>query len=80
MSLPIFSAEDIPVLLGTGGGPAWTPRVISAFCGIAAGGAFGGVAELQADALKTAPPITADIEAASAARLDIAPTACLSSR
>jgi hypothetical protein len=38
-----------------------------------AGGACGGVAELQADALKTAPPITADIEAASMDRLDSEP-------
>ncbi|WKG06078.1 hypothetical protein [Mycolicibacterium sp. HK-90] len=41
-----------------------------AFSGIA-GVAFGGSAEPQADALRTAPPTTADIEAASMDRLEI---------
>lgn len=36
-SLPIFSADEMPVVLATGGGPAWTPRVISALSGNARG-------------------------------------------
>jgi hypothetical protein len=74
-----FSADEIPVLFGTGGGPAWTPRVISAFSGTA-GAVFCGVAELQADVLKTAPPIAADIEAASMDRLEVEPSPCVQSQ
>ncbi|MCG7607218.1 hypothetical protein [Mycobacterium sp. DBP42] len=59
----------MPVWFGTGGGPAWTPRVTKAFSGIV-GVAFGGSAEPQADALRTAPPRAADIEAASMDRLE----------
>jgi hypothetical protein len=63
----------MPVLLGTGGGPAWTPRVINALLGIAGGesGEFDGVAELRADALNRAAPIAAD-EAAMTDRLETA--------
>jgi hypothetical protein len=62
-------------MLGTRGGPAWTPSVISALS-VIAGGASGGVAELRADELRATPPMAADIEAASMDRLDIAPGPC----
>jgi hypothetical protein len=60
-------------MFGTGGGPAWTPRVISAFSGNAGGdsGDFDGVAELHADALRTAAPTAAD-EAAKTDLLEMA--------
>jgi hypothetical protein len=46
--------------------------VTSAFSG-KAGGFCSGVAELQADALRTAPPKTADIDTASMDRRESAP-------
>src|SRR5882757_1703180 len=59
-------------MFGTGGGPAWTPRVTRAFSGIGGGasGNFGtccGAAELGADAPNTAAPNTAG----EAARTDL---------
>jgi hypothetical protein len=45
--------------------------VINAFSGSPAGD-FSGAGELHADALRTAPPTTADIEAASMDRREIA--------
>jgi hypothetical protein len=70
-----LSAEEMPVLLGTGGGPAWTPRVINAFSGNAVG-EVSGADLLQADAPRTAPPITADIDAASIERRETPPDSC----
>ncbi|BBX36685.1 hypothetical protein MMAGJ_59670 [Mycolicibacterium mageritense] len=65
-----MSADEIPVLCGTGGGPAWTPKVTRALSGIV-GVAVGCSAALQAEAPSTAPPRTADIEAASMDRREI---------
>ena len=66
-SSPIFSADEIPVLLGTGGGPAWTPRVMSAFSGNAA--SVVGGADRHDDTPNAAPP-TAVANSASADRLE----------
>jgi hypothetical protein len=85
--VPIFSADEIPILLRVGGGPAATPRVISAVPGNVGGDAGGDTVERvsgdfperQADVPNTAAPITADPAAARADLLEIAASPCVPS-